>query len=203
MLIDETTYILPDANYVKVETIKKQIVIAHTGSIDMRHIPKWKHRLNGKYNKTAAFSIDVAGNVYRHFDPIYFSKFIGELELDKKSIIILVENEGWLSKNTENGEFIDWIGHIYSKPESVYEKRWRGHEYWAPYGVEQFESTLELVKKLCDEFFIPKTSVPHNTKLDNINNLEGVLYRSNLEKYYTDLSPAWNCEKFKYKLENE
>jgi hypothetical protein len=27
MLIDETTYILPDANYVKAETIKKQIVI--------------------------------------------------------------------------------------------------------------------------------------------------------------------------------
>ncbi len=203
MIIDESTYSLSENNFINSETIKKQIVIAHTSSSDMEHITKWKTRLNGRYNKTAAFTIDAAGNVYRHFDPIYSSGFLGHIELDKKSIVILLENEGWLSKDTEKNEFINWIGHIYNRPEAVYEKRWRGYTYWAPYTEKQFNSTLELCKTLCDEFFIPKVAVPHNTRLDNINNLEGVLYRSNLEKYYTDLSPAWNCEGFKFKLENE
>jgi hypothetical protein len=62
---------------------------------------------------------------------------------------------------------------------------------------------LKLVNKLCDEFFIPKIAIPHNTKMENAETFEGILYRSNLEKHYTDLSPAWKCEAFKYKLETK
>lgn len=201
MIIDDKTYELPDANYNKQETIKKQIIIAHTASDNMRHFVKWKHRLSGRYKKTAAFTIDFAGNVYQHFDPIYFSEMFGNLDQDKKSIIILLENEGWLTKNSEKNEFLNWIGHIYNRPDSVHERKWRGYTHWAPYTKEQFESTVELVGKLCDDFFIDKLAVPHNTKIDNLDDFKGVLYRSNFEKHYTDLSPAWNCEEFKYKLE--
>jgi N-acetyl-anhydromuramyl-L-alanine amidase AmpD len=203
MIIDETTYELSENNYIKSETIKKQIVIAHTSTSDMLHMVKWKNRLNGRYNKTAAFTINAAGNIYRHFDPIYTSNFFEHPEFNKKTIVILLENEGWLLKDVEKNEFINWIGHIYNRIDAVYEKRWRGYTYWAPYTKEQFDSTLELCKMLCEEFYIPKVAVSHNTKLDNINNLEGVIYRSNLEKYHTDLSPAWKCEEFKYKFENK
>ncbi len=114
----------------------------------------------------------------------------------------MLENNGSLIKDSENNQFIDWVGHIYNKPEEVVEKRWRNYQYWAPYTDEQVDSTVELVKRLCKEFYIPKFAIPHNTKLSQVDDFEGVLYKSNLEKYYTDLSPAWNCEAFKEKLEN-
>lgn len=201
MKIDNKTYLLPEDNFSKIETIKKQIVIGHTFSKSMRHFNAWTHRMGGKYKKTASFTIDFDGNIYKHFDPTFFSEILSNLEFNKKSIVILLENDGWLIKDEEKNRFIDWVGHIYNKPELVVEKRWRGYSYWAPYTNKQFNSTLKLVNKLCEEFYIPKFVVPHNTKIEDLDNFNGVLYKSNLEKHYTDLSPAWNFEEFKSKLE--
>lgn len=201
MILDENTYLLPDSNYIKSETIKKQIIIGHTSSSNMTHYMKWTNRLNGGYKKTAAFSIDSNGVIFNHFDPIFFSDFTGNLDFDKKSIVILLENDGWLIKNNEKKQYINWIGDIYNKPDLVVERRWRNYSYWAPYTSQQFNSALELITKLCDEFYIPKVAIPHNTKVDKYDNFQGVLYKSNIEKHFTDLSPAWNCEEFKYKFE--
>ena len=90
MIIDDRTYSLEEKNYTPIECIKKQIVIGHTLNKDMKHVIGWKKRNNGEYKKTAAFTIDVAGVVYQHFDPRYQSKYFGKLELDTKSIIIFV-----------------------------------------------------------------------------------------------------------------
>jgi len=201
MKIDETSYTLSENNYIGAQTIKKQIVIGHTSTDRMKHFTKWTNRMNGKYKKTAPYTIDSKGNIFNHFDPIYFSEILGNLELDKKSIVILLENDGWLAKDEEKNRFINWIGHIYNKPDKVIEKRWRGYTYWAPYSEKQLTSTINLVNKLCDEFYIPKFATPHNTKIEDLDNFNGVLYKSNIEKHYTDLSPAWNCEEFKHKLE--
>jgi hypothetical protein len=54
---------------------------------------------------------------------------------------------------------------------------------------------------LCDEFFIPNMAISHNTKVDTLSDFQGVVYKSNIEKYYTDLTPAWDFENFKNKLE--
>ena len=203
MLIDDKKYQLSDLNFIKEETIKKQIVIGHTATNKMKHFIKWVTRLNGKYSKTAAYTISTNGKIYQHFDPIYSSNILKNTELDKRSIIILLENEGWLTKNNEKNEFINWFGDIYNKPENVVEKRWRGYTHWVPYTDKQFDSTLWLTKKLCDEFYIEKFAIPHNTKLENFDDFKGVLYRANLDKDYTDLNPSWNFEYFKYKLENK
>lgn len=202
-MIDNKTYTLSEMNFFNEQTIKKQIVIAHSSLNGMGHIIKWKNRLNGWYKKTAPFTIDLAGNIYQHFDPIYFSEVFGNLEQDKQRILILLENEGWLTKNDEKKQFLNWCGHIYNRPNEVIERKWRGYTYWAPYSDAQIESTRELVSKLCDEFYIKKEVIAHNTKVDNLDGIEGVLYRSNFEKHYTDLSPAWSCENFKYKVETQ
>lgn len=201
MIIDDITYALSIDNYIPIETIKKQIILAHSFNHDMRHYIGWKNRMNGEYKKTAAFSIDAAGLIYKHFDPIFHSKFFGDEEIDRQIIVILIENDGWLIKDVEKNLFITWIGDIYSGPPEIVEKRWRGYNYWCPYTKKQFESAIELVKHLCDEFFIPLTIIGHNTKIDNIMDFEGVLYKSNFEKHYTDLSPSWDCEEFKNKIE--
>lgn len=202
-MIDVNTYQLSESNFFNEQTIKKQIIITHSSSNGMQHTIKWGNRMNGRYKKTAPFTITQEGLIYQHFDPIYFSEVFGNLEQDKKNIVILLENEGWLIKDEKKNQFINWSGHIYNRPESVYEKKWRGYSYWAPYTDAQFESTIFLVNKLCEDFYIKKNVTPHNIKIDNIDGFEGILYRSNFEKHYTDLSPAWEYEKFKHKLETE
>lgn len=201
MIIDDKKYVLPERNYIKEETIKKQIVIGHTSSNQMKHFQGWNLRLNGNYDKTAAFTISTDGSVHQHFDPIYTSNILTTRELNNRSIIILIENEGWLVKDIQKNKFINWVGDIYNKPDLVVEKRWRGYVYWAPYSDKQLKSAINLSKKLCEEFYINKFAIPHNTKIDNLDGFEGVIYKSNIEKHHTDLSPAWNFEKFKFELE--
>jgi N-acetylmuramoyl-L-alanine amidase len=202
MIIDEVKYNLDSLNYIEIESPKKYIVLTHSGRALENTFVKWKHRLGGKYTKTAHYSIDFKGNVFKHFEPIYCANNIGHIDFDKKSIIVQLENEGWLDVN-KNNEFCNWIGDIYNRPDEIVEKKWRGYSNWAPYLPSQFKSALELVSELCDEFFIPKVAVPHNTKVDNLDDFSGVIYKSNIEKNFTDLSPAWNCEEFKYKLETK
>ena len=197
----DNKYELSETNFIKSETIKKSIILGNMPISPEKNFIKWTTRYHGNYKKTAAFTIDVAGSIYNHFDPIYCSNILGNIELDKRNIVILLENEGGLVKNKVENKFIDWVGYIYNRPENVIERRWRGHEFWAPYTAKQIDSTVKLVSKLCDEFFIKKFAVPHNTKMEDTENFEGVFYKSNLEKHYTDLSPAWPCEDFKYKFE--
>jgi len=201
MTIDEHTYILPLDNFVQIETIKKHIIIGHTFNHDMKHYAGWLHRYNGKFKKTAAFTIDAAGLIYKHFDPKFHSRYFNDKEFDKKVIVILLENDGWLMKNGEKNEFITWIGDIYKQPTEIVEKKWRGYSYWSPYTKEQLDSAQNLVRSLCEEFNLSLSSVAHNTAIDRLEDYEPILYRSNLNRNYTDLSPAWNCEEFKNKLE--
>ena len=43
MIIDTKKYKLLSSNYLKVESIKKQIIIGHTFNHDMKHFEAWKH----------------------------------------------------------------------------------------------------------------------------------------------------------------
>jgi hypothetical protein len=202
MIIDDKTYQLPNQNYIPIVSKKEQIIIGHTFNHNMRHYNGWLKRYNGNYKKTAAFTISAAGLVYKHFNPIFYSNYFRDYKTNSKSIVILLENDGWLIKDSENNEFITWIGDIYNEPSKVVEKRWRGYNFWAPYTKEQFESVTELVKSLCDEFNIPLTTIGHNTKVDKLIDYKGIMYKSNMEKHHTDINPSWDCESFKTKIEN-
>lgn len=199
-IIDDIDFILPKTNYILIENVKKQIIIGNTFNHDMRHIIGWRHRYNGKYLKTAPFTIDRLGVIHKHFDPKYQSKYFNDLVLDGRSIVILLENDGWLTLNSEKNNFISWVGDIYSESDSVVEKKWRGYRYWAPYSEEQMIATINLVQLLCKEFSIPIVAVSHNTKIDNISDYEGIMYKSNITKYYNDLNPSWDFDQFNEKL---
>lgn len=202
MVIDDTTYQLPIDNYIPIESNKSQIIIGHSFNHNMRHFNGWLKRYNGQYKKTAAFTISEAGLIYQHFNPRFYSNYFKDTNINIKSVIILLENDGWLIKDSENNQFITWIGDIYNESSKVVEKRWRGYNFWAPYSEQQFESMIELVKSLCDELNIPLTAIGHNTKVDKLINYKGVIYKSNIEKYHTDINPSWDCELFKTKIEN-
>ena len=202
MIINEDKFVLSTKNYVEKENIKKQIVIGHTFNHDMRHAIGWLHRHNGHYKKTAAFSIDAAGFVYKHFDPKFQSEIFNDKHLDDRSIVILLENDGWLIKNNKN-EFITWNGDIYKKNPDIVRVKWRGYEHWAPYTTNQVESAGNLINHLCNDFSIPLNVISHNTKVAGLKDYEGVIYRSNLDMNNTDLSPAFNFSDFKEMIENK
>jgi N-acetyl-anhydromuramyl-L-alanine amidase AmpD len=201
MIIDSETYRLTDDNYISVGSLKKQIVLGHTSNHDMKHIVSWNQRYNGFYKKTAPFTIAYDGTIYQHFDPKYQSLYFNSLDLNKKSIVILLDNDGWLTRNKSKDEYYNWKGDIYNQ--TVVSKLWRGHDMWANYSDEQLDATIRLVKHLCDEFYIPKEVFGHNTKVDGLFDYKGVLYKSNLNKNNTDLSPSWDFKKFKNNIETK
>jgi len=202
MIIDDETHKLSKDNFIQQGTKKTRIIIGNSFTSGMKHCIGWVNRWNGNYTKTAMFTIDIKGKVFQHFSPIYFSNFLGDEKLKESSITILLENEGWLTKDlSDENKYINYIGHIYNRKDSVFEKRWRNHTYWAPYTNKQEESLYNLVKELCNEFDIPLKVIPHNTNFYDAYDYEGVLYRSNFDKHHTDISPAWDCLSFKNKIE--
>jgi N-acetyl-anhydromuramyl-L-alanine amidase AmpD len=202
-MINNTEYILSDKNFHKMETNKKRIVIGNSFSIDMTHHIGWINRYNGKYKKTAPYTITLDGTIYEHFNPKYYSEIIDNEDFDKSTILILLENEGWLNKDlNEENKYITYIGNIYNRVGEVFDKKWRRNRYWAPYTQEQIKSAIYLVNILCDEFEIPKDVIAHNTKICDGYSHNGILYKGNLNTYFTDVNPSWDFLSFKEQIEN-
>jgi hypothetical protein len=192
-MINTLTYILPENNFYKEVYHKTQIVIGHNSRKDMRHYYTWINRRNGNYKKTATYSIDKDGTIYQHYDPKYYSDFLG-CDQDKCNISIMLVNEGWLKLNEMN-VFVDWLGHTYSKNIDLIEKNWRNHKYWVMYTEEQFNSLKYLVGHLCDEFGIETDFIGNNVYNENADLFKGITFRSNYFKDITDVSPAFELEK--------
>ena len=202
MSIDNTTYKLNEKHYIAEGTDKNRIVLGLTYCTGMKHYNSWLNRYNGKYAKTAMFTIGLNGKIYEHFSPNYYSNYMMDNKLNENTITILLENEGWLVKDLINeNQYINYIGYIYNREDTIVEKSWRNQKFWAPFSDKQIKSTIELTTKLCNNFKIPIKAVSHNTNFDGAYDFNGVLYKSNFKKYYTDISPAWDCEQFKNKLE--
>jgi len=195
------TFKLNEKNYVDEIHKKTQIVLGNTLSIGMDHFEWWSKKVNGKFKGTAAFTIAQDGQVYNHYDPKYYSKFIKLYNWDERSIPIVLENEGWLIKDFKKNKLRNWCGDEYSKNEetAIYIK-WRGKFRWAPYSEEQINSLAELCGDLCEKFDIPLICATHNTKIDDISEKQGIYSRSNYSVNYLDVSPAFNFEEFKKQI---
>tara|TARA_R110002050_G_scaffold34397_1_gene86762 strand:+ start:5011 stop:5625 length:615 start_codon:yes stop_codon:yes gene_type:complete len=202
MKINKNDYTLSGKNYISEGTIKTRIVLGNTFSSDMQHTIGWSKRNGGEYKKTAMFTVSLNGEIHQHFPPKYFSNFTNDIKLDESIISILIENEGWLNKNLLNEkEYVNYVGTIYKRDDSIFNKKWRNFRYWAPYSEEQFNSAINLVKELSKTFDIPLNVIDNNTIIKNESNDNGVFYKSNFNKGYTDLSPAWDFKLFKNKVE--
>jgi len=119
----------------------------------------------------------------------------------RNSIVICLENLGWLQKTPLGLSYSNWIGDIYSK--SIFQKKWKDKLYWEPYSEEQLNSLVELSKKLLVKFSIDNKFIGHNTKVDGVKLFNGIVCRSNYNSRYTDISPAFDYEKFKNLIEND
>ena len=188
-------------HFVGIENKKTQIILTHTSRNVKEYLTSLKYRHNKKYDKIPHFIITRDGKIIQTLDTEKYSKFLNNSKHDKQSIIISLENLGWLEKEPLKNYHINWIGSIYK--EKVLYKKWRDYFFWEPYTKIQLDKTAELCKKLSKEHPINLTCIGHNTKTNRMETFNGILTRSNIDDDSTDVSPAFDFEYFIKKLENE
>ena len=188
-------------HFVGIENKKTQIILTHTSRNVKEYLTSLKYRHNKKYDKIPHFIITRDGKIIQTLDTEKYSKFLNNSKHDKQSIIISLENLGWLEKEPLKNYHINWIGDIYKQ--KVFNKTWRDYFFWQPYPEEQIILTSKLCVKLTKETNIPLKSVEHNTKINGIEKFEGIVTKSNFDSDFTDVSPAFNFEIFNKYLKND
>jgi N-acetyl-anhydromuramyl-L-alanine amidase AmpD len=179
---------------------KSQIILTHTSRNVENYLASLRYRYNGKYTKIPNFVITKEGKVLQLLENIEHSNYFSEVNINRNSIIISLENLGWLEKQPLENHYVNWIGDIYKG--NTFDRKWRDYFFWEPYGENQIESLVSLCKKITKNMKISQESIEHNTKIIGIERFQGIVTRSNFDKNFTDLSPAFDFELFKKKLEN-
>ena len=180
---------------------KKQIILTHTSRDVEEYLSMIKNRMNGGFNRIPHFIITKDGSVIQKMNTEAFSYYFDEININRNSVIISLENLGWLEKVPVKNYYTNWIGNIYNgKP---YEKKWRDYFLWEPYTDQQVKSLAVLCKNIVEEHKIEKKCVGHNTTIKDIEKMGGIVSRSNFNKRFTDLSPAFDFEKFTKKVQDE
>lgn len=180
---------------------KKQIILMHSARDINNYLMSLKYRYNGKYDKIPNYVIDREGKVLKLLKDNEYTNIFPESNINKNSIIICLENLGWLEKEPLKNSHINWIGDIYK--ETICEKKWRDYFFWQPYTDIQVQNTAMLCKEIMKNNSIIEDCIGHNTKINGVERYEGVVTRSNFDSDYTDLSPAFDFTQFLKYFENE
>jgi N-acetyl-anhydromuramyl-L-alanine amidase AmpD len=181
--------------------VKKQIIICHTSREVEEYLTSLKFRYNQKYDKIPHYVITKSGKILQLLPNQEYSNFFYDESINRNSVIVSLENLGWLEKKPLTNQYINWKGNIYiDKP---YEKKWRDYFFWEPYTDFQFESLLNLSLELCSNLKIQKKCTGHNTKINGVKNFDGIVFRSNYDERFTDLNPSFNFENFLNKIQYE
>jgi N-acetyl-anhydromuramyl-L-alanine amidase AmpD len=181
-------------NIVKRKTKKTQILLFDTFRRTDEYILKLVHRRNGKYTNVPHYIVSKIGVVHKVFDTDFYSDMFGQKDMDKKMIKIAIENLGWLSKNTITGVLHNWIGDPYRAEPFI--KNWRNYNFWDVYTEPQQNALAELCNDLCDKHNILKQSVTSQGIYNNVDNIGGIVCKSNFSDIYTDINPSFNFNIF-------
>jgi hypothetical protein len=182
----------------KSKTKKTRIILTNTSSPIDNFLNGLKLRYNKKYNKVPAYTIDRSGTLFYHYNSEDYTSFFESNVLNKTAIPISLENVGWLDYIQESGLYVDWRGVKYTG--NVIQKNWRNKKYWVEYTNEQFDTLLQLINYLCIKHSIDKNFVGNNVFIEGVEKFKGVLCRSNINKNYYDLTPAFDFEKLTKEL---
>jgi len=179
---------------------KKQIILCHTSREVEEYLTSLKVRYNSKYDKIPNYVITKSGTILQLLPDEGHSNFFYETNINRNSIIVCLENLGWLEKKPLTNYHINWKGSIYNQ--EVYEKKWRDFFFWEPYSERQVKSAAELCLHLTEILNIKKKCVGHNTKIDGVENFEGIVSKSNFDGRYTDLNPSFSFDTFNKLIHN-
>lgn len=183
------------------QKVKKQIILCHTSREAGDYLASLNFRYNEKYDKIPNFFIDRWGKVFQLLPENSHSNIFREENINRNSVILMLENLGWLEKKPLSDHYINWNGSIYK--EKVYEKKWRDYFFWQPYTEIQLKTCAEICQILTDDFSIDKKCIGHNTKIEGVEKFSGIVSKSNFDSKFTDLSPAFDFEVFLKFFEDE
>jgi N-acetyl-anhydromuramyl-L-alanine amidase AmpD len=189
-----------ETNFSKIEN-KNQIVLVHTSRNLLDYVVSLKTRYNGKPQKLPHYIVGQDGKVIQTLEDKTNSNYFNNITINYKSIVISLENLGWLEKQPLKNQHINWIGNIYKK--KVVEKKWRDYFFWHPYTEIQLKNTAKLCIELSKKHNINLKCIGHNTKVKGSETYLGIITRSNFDEYATDVSPAFDFERFNNLLKNE
>ena len=180
---------------------KHQIILAHTSRNINDYLLSLKFRFNGKIKRIPNYIITREGKIIQLLGDTEHSEYFKDSNINRNSIIISLENLGWLQKEPLTDHYINWIGDIYKG--EVFEKKWRDYFFWQPYTESQIENLGLLCKNLFKNVKIKPQLVEHNTKISGIEKYRGIVTKSNFGVNYTDVSPAFKFNELLKKIENE
>jgi N-acetyl-anhydromuramyl-L-alanine amidase AmpD len=194
MIIDKETYKIDKKNYYSSRYKKKQIILADSLRKESYHIKRLYKKENGNTKKWCTFTVSREGQIYQHYNPIFYSDFFGDKEIDKHSISIVLENMSMVYYDVANESYVNSLNEV-CPIELVYEKPWKGCRYWEEYTNEQVDAVVELCDYLCDKYHIEKDTIGYNNYDPDSHLFCGVITRSNINQDYTDVNPHFNWKK--------
>jgi N-acetyl-anhydromuramyl-L-alanine amidase AmpD len=180
---------------------KHQIILINTGRYFDNYITSLRLRNYGKNTKIPHFIIEKNGNIHQLLTLNEYSEILNKTPQNKKSIIISLENLGWLTKEPLKDYHVNWIGDIYN--EKTFDRKWREYYFWDKYSENQYSSLNFVINKIIKETDIKYEVIGYNTLIKDSDRYEGIISRSNLNERYTDVNPSFDFEKIKKKIENE
>lgn len=198
LALDKDTYALDSKNFHTLRHKKTQIILGGSLRKDSNHILHLKHKDFGMTKRWPTFSITREGKIFQHYDPTYYSDYMGVKDIDKKSVSIVLENMGMLFYDVNKESFVNWIDEACTDSKMIGEKLWKNSRYWERYSNAQYDSLVWLCNFLIKEHDIKLDAIGHNvleTEID-LPNFQGILTRSNYDSDYTDLNPMFEWNKF-------
>ena len=180
---------------------KHQIILTHTSRNINDYLQSLKFRFNGDFKRIPNYIITREGKILQLLGNSEHSEYFKDPNINRNSIIISLENLGWLQKEPLTDYYINWIGDIYKG--KVFERKWREYFFWEPYTDKQLDSTALLCDKLFNELTIKRQIIEHNTKISGIEKYKGVVTKSNFDVKFTDVSPAFKLDELLKKIEYE
>ena len=180
---------------------KHQIILTHTSRNINDYLQSLKFRFNGDFKRIPNYIITREGKILQLLGNTEHSEYFKDPNINRNSIIVSLENLGWLQKEPLTDYYINWIGDIYKG--NVFEKKWRDYYFWQPYTESQIKNLGLLCKDLFENIGIKPQVVEHNTKITGVEKYGGVVTKSNFSLDYTDVSPAFKFNELLKKIENE
>ena len=180
---------------------KRQIILAHTSRNINDYLQSLKFRFNGDFKRIPNYIITREGKIIQLLGNTEHSEYFKDPNINRNSIIVSLENLGWLQKEPLTDHYINWIGDIYKG--EVFKKKWRDYFFWQPYTDTQIKNLGLLCKELFEVVNIKPQIIEHNTKINGIEKYYGVVTKSNFSIDYTDVSPAFEFNELLKNIENE
>jgi N-acetyl-anhydromuramyl-L-alanine amidase AmpD len=179
-------------NYISTETKKTQIIVNISNRKDHNHLIRLANKDNGVCKEWNTYTIARNGEIFEHYDPKYYSKYLGIDAYNKNNISIVLENMGALMKGDHI--FNNQLNEVCEG--EITEMKYYGYYYWETITDQQMDSLAELSKHLCEKYGINLKCVEFDFYHKDINKSGGIVFMSNYYDVDTFCVPHFNIPRF-------